>query len=289
MIRKFSTILTLLMLVSLMAACAPAKSESTNTPASTVTKVATVGTSSSFTSNIDDLITMVNGYVTSGDIKEQAETSLLAKLDTVNQKLTDNDNDAAANELNAFVNEVQAQQGKKISDTAANALISNAQQLASAIQSGIPVTGGSATPAMTETTVATETPVVASTQDLSSIPGSDTTPGATNLPTPMGDKLDHQTQWDVIVAQIAQAVGITSFDYDLYKLPANTTWDSTLAYYQDQASTAGWGSAPTQTNEIAGGHYAVWSMNDANGKTTYFVVAQMDTSDGNFTLNIFSK
>jgi hypothetical protein len=287
MFRKIPAFLTLLILVSLMAGCGSAQPINTNTPVVGAAETAIGEIPPAEAAAIDDLIKMVNDFVTSGDIKDQAEKSLLAKLDAIKQKLTDNDNNAAANQLNAFVNEVQAQLGKKISDTAANALIAKAQQFAAELQSGIPVTGATV-PAMTATALPTETPVVAATQDLSSTPASGTTPGAMNLPTPMGDKLEHQVQWDAVVLQIAQAVGITNFDYDLYKLPANTTWDSTLAYYQDKAATAGWGDAPTQTNEIAGGHYAVWSMT-TNGKTSYFVVAQMDTSDGSFTLNIFSQ
>ena len=269
MISKISTVLTLLMLVSLVAACGAAQPTTINTPDVGVMETAIGGIPPATTAAIDDLIKMVNDFVVSGDITGNAENGLLAKLETIKQKIMNGQSDPAVNELAAFVNEVQAQLGNKISNAAATALIAKAQQFAAELQSGIPVTSASATLSSTTDTLTS-------------------TPETMELPTPMGDKLEHQAQWDVVVLQIAQAVGFTNFDYDLYKLPANTTWESTLAYYQDQAATAGWGDVPTQTNEIAGGHYAVWSVT-VNGKTDYFVVAQMDTPQGNFTLNISSK
>jgi hypothetical protein len=96
-------------------------------------------------------------------------------------------------------------------------------------------------------------------------------------------------QWDAIALQIVQSVGFSTFNYDLYKLPANTAWEDTLAYYKTQAAAAGWGDAPSQTNEMAGGHYAVWSVTNSDGTTNYYVVAQMNTSDGAYTLNIFGS
>jgi hypothetical protein len=66
-------------------------------------------------------------------------------------------------------------------------------------------------------------------------------------------------------------------------------WENTLTYYETQAAVAGWGDAPSQTNEFAGGNYAVWSVTGSNGSTNYFIVAQMDTSDGVYTINIFGN
>jgi hypothetical protein len=43
-------------------------------------------------------------------------------------------------------------------------------------------------------------------------------------PVHMGNKLIHQAQWDALALQIVQSVGFTTFDYDLYQLPVNTTW-----------------------------------------------------------------
>ena len=105
----------------------------------------------------------------------------------------------------------------------------------------------------------------------------------------MGDQLEHQVQWDVIAQQVVQSVGFSTFDYDLYQLPANSAWEDTLAYYTTEAAVAGWGDAPSQTDEMAGGHYAVWSVTAPDGTTNYFVVAQVDVPDGTYTLNILGS
>ncbi len=66
------------------------------------------------------------------DLQPGIENSLLAKLDTALQKLEDDNenNDAAAiNLLDAFINAVEAQRGKKISDTDADSLIATAQEI----------------------------------------------------------------------------------------------------------------------------------------------------------------
>ena len=106
-------------------------------------------------------------------------------------------------------------------------------------------------------------------------------------PVHMGNKLIHQAQWDALALQIVQSVGFTTFDYDLYQLPVNTTWEDTVAFYTTEAATAGWGDAPSQTNEMEFGNYAVWNVTRSDGTTNYFIVAQVDTADGSYTLNIF--
>jgi len=280
MIKKITTLFAMLMLTIFMAACGAANPSSTNTPApfgtqETSTAVnpavtATVGLSAS-TGNVDELIAMVNGFVTSGEITGNAENGLLAKLETIKQKVTNGQMNPATNEMGAFVNEVQAQVGKKISDAAGTALIAKAQAVAAELMAGIPVTGveGTVVPATSESI--------------------DSTMGNMPKPSPMGDNLKHQTQWDAIALQVVQSVGFSTFNYDLYQLPANTTWEDTLAYYKTQAAAAGWGDAPSQINEMAGGHYAVWSVTSSDGTTNYYVVAQMATSDGAYTLNIFGS
>jgi hypothetical protein len=279
MMKKIIPLLAMLILV--MAACAPENPSENNTPApfgtqetSTAVNPAMTATAglSTFTGNVDELITMVNGFVTSGEITGNAENGLLAKLETIKQKVADGQFTPAANEMGAFVNEVQAQAGKKISTAAGTALIAKAQTVATELMAGIPVTGVEGT-------------VVPATS--SSI---DSTMGNMPKPSPMGDNLKHQTQWDVIALQVVQAVGFSTFNYDLYQLPANTAWEDTLAYYKTQAAAAGWGDAPSQTNEMAGGHYAVWNVTNADGTTNYYVIAQIDTSDGGpYTLNIFGS
>jgi hypothetical protein len=211
---------------------------------------------------VDALIAMVNGFVTSGEITGQAEKGLLAKLETIKEKALKGETEAAANELGAFANEVQAQFGKKISNAAATALIAKAQELALEFSASIPVTGD-----------ATARPT-------------DSMMGKLSDPVPMGNALKHQVQWDAVALQIMQSVGTSTFDYDLFQLPAKTAWDDTLAYYKTQAAAAGWGDAPSQTNEMQGGHYAIWSVTGDNGTTNFLIIAQVDNSDGTYTLNL---
>ncbi|MBK9926647.1 MAG: hypothetical protein IPP66_15330 [Anaerolineales bacterium] len=278
--KKITSILALLILTLAMAACGPATpsgNDTTATPGMTETSTAetpmdaTTATPSTFTGNVDELIAMVNGYVTSGEITGQAENGLLAKLETINKKVMNGQMDPAANEMGSFINEVQAQAGKKISNAAATALITKAQAIAAEFMAGIPVTGDSGT-AIPPTVLPTEA-----------------TLATMSKPTAMGDQLRHQVQWDAVAQQVVQSVGFSTFDYDLFRLPANTAWENTLTYYKTQAAAAGWGDAPIQTNEFAGGNYAVWSMAGSDGSTNYFVVAQMDTSDGAYTVNIFGN
>ena len=262
MMKKITTLLALLMLTTFMAACAPANPANTQTPSNMET--VTAGPLAA-TGNVDELIAMVNDFVTSGEITGQAENGLLAKLKTIQQKVMNGQTEAAANEMGAFVNEVQAQLGKKITEPAATALIAKAQAVAAEIIAGVQVTGGQGTVVPT-----------ASTLD-------------TSKPAPLGDPLEHQAQWDLIAQQVVQSVGLNTFDYDLYQLPANSAWDDTLAYYKTGAAAAGWGDAPSQTNEMSGGHYAVWNVTGSDGTTNYFIVAQVDAPDGIFTLNIIGN
>ena len=273
--KKITPILAMLVLTLIMAACGPATTSGAETPVAlgtleTSTATAAAGLSTS-TGSVDELITMVNGFVTSGEITGNAENGLLAKLETIQQKVTNGQIDPAANEMGAFINQVQAQLGKKISDAAGTALIAKAQTVAAALMAGIPVTGveGTVVPATVMPT--------------------DAAMGNMTKPTPLGDPLEHQAQWDVIAVQVVQSVGFSTFKYDLFKLPANTSWEDTLAYYTTQAAADGWGDAPNQTNEMAGEHYAVWSVTGSDGTTNYFIVAQAEANDSEFTLNIFGN
>ena len=57
---------------------------------------------------------------------------MLAKLDTALEKLEDgneNNDTAAVNLLQAFINAVKAQRGKKITDGAADTLIADAEKI----------------------------------------------------------------------------------------------------------------------------------------------------------------
>ena len=272
--KKITTLSVMLMLTIFMAACGSVPTATDKTPSGTATAMTSetpsgMGTgtpgNTSLTGNVDELIAMVTNYVTSGEITGQAELGLLAKLTTIQQKVMNGQTEAAANEMGAFVNEVQAQAGKKIAEPAATALIAKAQQVAAELIAGVPVTGGQGTVVPTDSTL------------------------DTSKPAPLGDQLEHQAQWDLIAQQVVQSVGLNTFDYDLYQLPAKSAWDDTLAYYETEAAAAGWGDAPSQTNEMAGGHYAVWSVTGSDETTNYFIVAQVDTPEGTFTLNIIGN
>jgi len=281
MIKKIYFFLGMMVIISLITSCNSGLTDNIppggiNTLESSILGTATAVKSSDSTGNIDDLIALVNQYVDSGDINGNAENGLLAKLDSIKQKLMNGQNDAAANELGAFINQVQAQQGKKISDKAANALIALVQQTTAEILSGISVAFATATASTAKPTSSTEQP------------STPFTPVTVTTPTPMGDKVQHQTQWDSIASSVAGLVGFSTFSYDLYKLPANSAWQDTLAYYDAQAAAAGWGATHNQTGEIPGGNFAVWNIVNG-GTTSYFVVVQVDSPEGSFTLNMFGE
>ena len=300
MMNKITTTLAMMMLIIIIAACAPA-SQGTKTPEAVGTletpaiKETVAVDTAAFTEKVDELIAMVKDYVTSGEITGQAENGLLAKLETIKQKLVNGELTPAANEMGAFVNEVQAQLGKKITEPAATALIAKAQEVAAELLKGIPVTGGEKTAEPSTTIKPTDDGIPTVTPKPTDDGAPSVTPKPTDAttglvkPTPMGDPLEHQAQWDAIAVQVAQSVGFSTFDYDIFQLPANTAWDATLAYYETEAAAAGWGDAPSQTDEMAVGHFAVWSVTGADGTTKYFVVAQVDAPDGTYTLNLFGS
>lgn len=77
------------------------------------------------TQTITDLTDAVTGLV----LHKGTETSLLAKLDAAMAALAAGDTKTACNNLGAFINEVQAQSGKKIPAPDADALIKLAEQI----------------------------------------------------------------------------------------------------------------------------------------------------------------
>lgn len=269
MIKRISTIIAMLAIINFSTACSSA--QPANFPSGTnIAETSSAITPPAFNGTVADLIALVNQYVNSGDITGNAESGLLAKLDTIQQKILNGQGAAAANEFGAFINEVQAQQGKKISTTAANAMITAAQQIIANTLTTIPVTG----------VTATVVPATVAASIASSTPGS--------VVTPMGNKAVHEAAWDLVANDVAQSVGFTAFTYDLYKLPANSAWLDTLAYYDAQAAAAGWGTTHSQASDIPSGHFAVWKL-ITNGASDYFVVVQMDTPQGSYTLNIYGK
>ncbi|MCJ7433437.1 MAG: hypothetical protein MUO77_08125, partial [Anaerolineales bacterium] len=73
------------------------------------------------------IMDQVSVYVANGSIQANLQNSLNSKLTNANKKLEKGQVNAAVNELQAFINAVQAQRGKKITVEAADALIAQAQ------------------------------------------------------------------------------------------------------------------------------------------------------------------
>ena len=70
------------------------------------------------------------------DLLTGTETALVAKLNAAKGSLESGREDTAVNQLTAFINEVEAQRGKKISSTDADALIAEASRIITAIEAG---------------------------------------------------------------------------------------------------------------------------------------------------------
>ena len=67
--------------------------------------------------------------VESLDLPQGTQVSLLSKLDNAQKSVDKGNNDAAINQLEAFINQVNAQRDKKIDSADADALIAQAQAL----------------------------------------------------------------------------------------------------------------------------------------------------------------
>jgi hypothetical protein len=65
------------------------------------------------------------------------ENSFLSKLETALDSVNAGQNRNAANSLNAFINKVEAQRGKKMSDADADALVSDAEAAAMMLRTGV--------------------------------------------------------------------------------------------------------------------------------------------------------
>jgi RHS repeat-associated protein len=69
----------------------------------------------------------IEEYVAAGQIASQLQNSLTSKLEAALKSLQKGKQETAINQLEAFINQVEAQRGKKISLSAADALITQAQ------------------------------------------------------------------------------------------------------------------------------------------------------------------
>jgi hypothetical protein len=111
----------------------------TPTPTATATHTPTATAIPSASQIVSNLLTDVNTYSSNGNITGGIGASLISKLQNVQQKFAQGQTNAAVNELQAFINAVQAQQGKKITAVAANNLIAQAQAIQPQQTSGVNV------------------------------------------------------------------------------------------------------------------------------------------------------
>jgi len=88
---------------------------------------------------VQALIDLVDGFVGSGDIDANLANSLKSKLEAAMASLARGNENSARGQLNAFINQVEAQAGKKISDSAADELIAAAQAIVDGLGPGTPV------------------------------------------------------------------------------------------------------------------------------------------------------
>ena len=80
--------------------------------------------------NIDSLISIVNRFYKTGEIDNKGiMNSLIAKLETAKGKINSSNSKTAKNILQAFINEIEVQSGKHISEAAANILKNDATYL----------------------------------------------------------------------------------------------------------------------------------------------------------------
>lgn len=99
---------------------------------------------SGFDANADGCIDTIQGLtqiittLPDGALSDEIKTSLVSKVENA-QKSSDKSNICAGvNQLQAFINEVDGQRGKKVSDEAANDLIAFAQSVIAALNSQLP-------------------------------------------------------------------------------------------------------------------------------------------------------
>jgi hypothetical protein len=101
----------------------PTAEPPTDTPAPTDTPEPTG------TELVQALIDQVNSFAASGDIDGNMVNSLMSQLQAAMASLERGNFNSARGQLGAFINHVEAQQGKKISDSAAADLIAQAQAI----------------------------------------------------------------------------------------------------------------------------------------------------------------
>jgi hypothetical protein len=69
-------------------------------------------------------------------VSDETKNSLVSKVENAQKSADKEKADTAINQLNAFINEIQAQRGKKISEEAADDLIAYAQSIINQLETG---------------------------------------------------------------------------------------------------------------------------------------------------------
>jgi YD repeat-containing protein len=99
----------------------------TETPTSTPTDTPTPTATFTAGEAVQDLQYELDSYVDSGGVDANLQNSLASKLEAAQAGMDDARLTSAVNQLEAFINAIEAQRGKKISEEAAEALIAAAQ------------------------------------------------------------------------------------------------------------------------------------------------------------------
>jgi RHS repeat-associated protein len=119
----------------------------TETPTSAADSTETPTPTATFTPQraVAKIVEQVNIYVASGSVPASLQSSLNSKLTNASKKLESGQTNTAINELQAFINQVQAQRGKKIKLAAADDLIAQANAVITSL-TPTPTPTGTETP-----------------------------------------------------------------------------------------------------------------------------------------------
>jgi hypothetical protein len=93
---------------------------------------------------------------------------------------------------------------------------------------------------------------------------------------PGGKQVANTPEMDKLAAQIAKWMGFKKSTYEAWQLPAKSTWDDTLAYYDDQMAQADWDGEGI-TEEYNGMNLGIW-LDDAT--KTGLVIIYIPSPDG---------
>lgn len=77
---------------------------------------------------------------------------------------------------------------------------------------------------------------------------------------------------ETVASAVAESAGLSGeFSYEAWTLPADTTWDTVLAYYDQQAVDAGWTADAAAVQEIENGNVALFGNEDGSMFVLVFV------------------